>query len=326
MRRPRPEHLAPQFSPSWPTSNPRPYISRRTRDNARATFFFDMQDASQIPAVAEPWFLAFNAAVEFHAVMGAGGSGQSRPGNRTRGKSLRSVDGPNGGRFSPCPLCPTCERLFGLQTLGSASFPSLRTAQVRVPNGARHWRHGLYLRWSVPGVLTLKLVVARTLLSVFCRYHCSERHWLDVGNCCGGLSTARGRNARGPRGSGLSTACGRDARGPSGNGLVSDCRRNAGVLPSRRLRRGSDGGAWRVAAAGWFGGLIFRFGWRQSDTTCSLAESGHRGLGCGVGGIRVPSCVARCQDRFARSMNPHRQFARITHNARVPHAIQSSTL
>src|SRR5881396_672628 len=42
-----------------------------TDDNGQRTafIFLDMQDASQIPAVAEPWFLAFNASIEIHPVM-----------------------------------------------------------------------------------------------------------------------------------------------------------------------------------------------------------------------------------------------------------------
>ena len=31
--------------------------------------FLDLADASQIPAIAEPWMLAFNAAIECHPVM-----------------------------------------------------------------------------------------------------------------------------------------------------------------------------------------------------------------------------------------------------------------
>ena len=34
-----------------------------------ALLFLDMQDASQIPAIAEPWLQAFNASIELHPVM-----------------------------------------------------------------------------------------------------------------------------------------------------------------------------------------------------------------------------------------------------------------
>jgi hypothetical protein len=42
-----------------------------TDDSGQRTayIFVEMQDASQIPAIAEPWFLAFNAGIEFHPVM-----------------------------------------------------------------------------------------------------------------------------------------------------------------------------------------------------------------------------------------------------------------
>lgn len=42
-----------------------------TDDNGQRTafLFLEMENASQIPAIAEPWFLAFNASIEIHPVM-----------------------------------------------------------------------------------------------------------------------------------------------------------------------------------------------------------------------------------------------------------------
>jgi hypothetical protein len=42
-----------------------------TDDNGQRVglIFLDMQDASQIQAIAEPWFQAFNASIEIHPVM-----------------------------------------------------------------------------------------------------------------------------------------------------------------------------------------------------------------------------------------------------------------
>jgi hypothetical protein len=42
-----------------------------TDDHGQRTvfIFLEMNDASQIPALAEPWFLAFNAGIELHPVM-----------------------------------------------------------------------------------------------------------------------------------------------------------------------------------------------------------------------------------------------------------------
>jgi hypothetical protein len=42
-----------------------------TDDNGQRTafLFLEMENPSQIPAIAEPWFLAFNASIEIHPVM-----------------------------------------------------------------------------------------------------------------------------------------------------------------------------------------------------------------------------------------------------------------
>src|SRR5438046_340816 len=42
-----------------------------TDDKGQRTgyLFLDLPEASQIPAICEPWFLAFNAAIEIHPVM-----------------------------------------------------------------------------------------------------------------------------------------------------------------------------------------------------------------------------------------------------------------
>ena len=49
----------------------KPEAAYFTDDNGQRTGFLviDLKDAAQIPAIAEPWFLAFNAAVNFRPVM-----------------------------------------------------------------------------------------------------------------------------------------------------------------------------------------------------------------------------------------------------------------
>lgn len=45
------------------------YFMADDNGNRSGSVVFDMKDTSQIPAIAEPWFLAFNAKVSFRPVM-----------------------------------------------------------------------------------------------------------------------------------------------------------------------------------------------------------------------------------------------------------------
>ena len=60
-------------------------------DNGKRTgfIFFDLKDASQIPAVAEPWFLAFDAHVEFHPAMNLEDLKKATPGIEKAVKNYR---------------------------------------------------------------------------------------------------------------------------------------------------------------------------------------------------------------------------------------------
>jgi len=45
------------------------YFFADERGNRSASIVFDMKDTSEIPGVAEPWFLAFNAKVSLRPIM-----------------------------------------------------------------------------------------------------------------------------------------------------------------------------------------------------------------------------------------------------------------
>lgn len=53
--------------------------------------FLDLKEPSQIPALAEPWFLAFNAQVEFHPAMNLEDLRKATPGIEVAVKNYRRL-------------------------------------------------------------------------------------------------------------------------------------------------------------------------------------------------------------------------------------------
>lgn len=74
-------------------SEMKPEAAYFSDENGQRTgfLFFDLKDSSQIPGLAEPWFLAFNASVEIHPCMNAEDLKKATPGIERAVKTFHSM-------------------------------------------------------------------------------------------------------------------------------------------------------------------------------------------------------------------------------------------
>jgi hypothetical protein len=72
----------------------KPEAAYFAEENGKRTgfVFFDLKETSEIPAVAEPWFLAFNAQVEFHPAMNMEDLKKATPGIEKAVKNYYSTE------------------------------------------------------------------------------------------------------------------------------------------------------------------------------------------------------------------------------------------